>query len=282
MTFEITQFGLYKSIKLWVIEELKTAIITLSHRGYQTARRISDGMGGAVDIFAPTDLGIEDESVNEFSHGLLKLTAELFTRYKGLIFLLPAGAAVRAIAPHIRSKKTDPAVVLADNVGRFVVSLLSGHEGGANDLALDVANVLRTDAVVTTSTEAEKEIIVGVGCRKGVTGQAVVEAVLSALHDLGLEPRDVRLMATADIKADEKGLRDAARELNIPLKIVSSEEIRHCVKDYHKDKFVQEKVGMEGVCEPAALLAGRKTLLIAGKKRYPGVTVALARECFTW
>ncbi len=261
---------------------MKTAIITLSQKGYQTAKRISAGLASEADTFVPADLNIEEETTDPFHDGLLKLTEKLFERYRGLVFVLPAGAAVRAIAPHVKSKKTDPAVVVVDNVGRCVVSLLSGHEGGANQLALDVANVLHTDAVITTASEAEKEIIVGVGCRKGVAGDIVVDAVRSALGDLGLEPDDVRLMATADIKSGEKGLREAAEELGIPLRIISSEEIRHCIREFERDNFVKEKVGLEGVCEPAALLAGRKTVLLAGKKKYQGVTVAVARECFSW
>ncbi len=85
-----------------------------------------------------------------------------------------------------------------------------------------------------------------------------------------------------DIKAGEKGIHQAARELGIPLKVVSSEEIINTVKDFNRDPFVMDKVGLEGVCEPAALLAGRKTILIAAKKKYPWVTVAVAKECFTW
>lgn len=261
---------------------MKTAIITLSQRGHLTAKRIRAGMTPPADIFVPATLDIKEQDVCRFHHGLLEITGELFAEYQRFVFVLPAGAAVRAIAPHLKDKKTDPAVVVVDTVGRSVVSLLSAHEGRANELALNVANTLRTEAIITTSTEAEKEIIVGVGCRKGVTSQAVVHAVRSTLTDLGLTPEDVRLMATADIKAGEEGLHQAARELGIPLKIVSSEEIRQCIKDFSKDRFVEDKVGLAGVCEPAALLAGRKTLLVSGKKKYPGVTVAVARECFTW
>jgi cobalt-precorrin 5A hydrolase len=264
------------------MDESRLVIITLSQRGYETALRIKEGLSVGAEIFVSARLRIGGEGVNEFSGGLLALTGELFDRYRGLVFVLPAGAAVRAVAPHINSKKTDPAVVVVDNVGRYVVSLLSGHEGGANGLAQDIANALRTDAVITTAAEAEKEIIVGVGCRRGVSGGAVAEAVRSALSDLGLRPGDVRLMATVDLKADERGIHDASEEMGIPLKIVSSEEIRHCIKDYAESAFVQEKVDLGGVCEPAALLAGRKAILIAGKKRYSGVTVAVARECFTW
>ena len=59
---------------------------------------------------------------------------------------------VRAIGPHAASKYEDPAVVVVDDAGRFVISLLAGHEGGANDLAEQIAAETRGQAVVTTGT----------------------------------------------------------------------------------------------------------------------------------
>ena len=70
------------------------------------------------------------------------LTATLFPKVRGLIYVAPCGVVVRAVAPLLQSKLRDPAVVVADVGHRHVVSLLSGHEGGANDLAVHVANAL--------------------------------------------------------------------------------------------------------------------------------------------
>ncbi len=81
---------------------------------------------------------------------------------------MASGIVVRTIAPYIKNKYVDPAVVVVDDVGRFVVSLLSGHEGGANNLSHNVANALNTDAVITTGTEAKKDIILGIGCKRGI------------------------------------------------------------------------------------------------------------------
>jgi cobalt-precorrin 5A hydrolase len=71
-----------------------------------------------------------------------------------LVLFLATGAAVRLIAPHLSDKRTDPAVVAVDDAGRFAVSLLSGHRGGANDLARRVAGILGAQAVVTTASDA--------------------------------------------------------------------------------------------------------------------------------
>ena len=112
---------------------------------------------------------------------IVELTREVFPRFHGLVYIAPVGLVVRAVAPCLRHKTTDPGVVVVDVGGRWAVSLLGGHEGGANELAFAVANILGAEPVVTTSTEAAKDLIVGVGCRRGAEADAIVAAVEEAL-----------------------------------------------------------------------------------------------------
>lgn len=91
--------------------------------------------------------------------------------------MAPCGVVTRALAPHLRHKTTDPAVVVVDAVGRFAVSLLSGHEGGANDLTMAVSNIIEAEPVITTTTETLKTIVVGVGCRRGAESAKIIRAV---------------------------------------------------------------------------------------------------------
>lgn len=80
--------------------------------------------------------------------------AAVFDAYEGHIFIMAAGIVVRAIAPLIEDKTRDPAVVVVDDAGRFAVSLVAGHIGGANRLAAAVAEVLNATPVITTATDS--------------------------------------------------------------------------------------------------------------------------------
>ena len=210
------------------------------------------------------------------------LTASLFPVCRGLVYAAPCGVVVRALAPLIKSKYEDPAVVVIDAGGRWAVSLLSGHEGGANDLAIRVANLTGAEPVVTMTTEALKSVIVGIGCRHGTPAGRIVEAVHEALADAGIAMEEVHLLASAEIKADEAGLLAAAETLGVPIRFIAAEEIRASLREFSHSDFVAKKVNLPAVAEPAALLAGRRTRFICRKKTYNGITIALARENFSW
>ncbi len=79
--------------------------------------------------------------------------SEAWHKGRGLIFIMASGIVVRTIAPLIKDKKTDPAVVVLDEKGRFAISLLSGHLGGANEMARQIAGFLGGEAVITTSSD---------------------------------------------------------------------------------------------------------------------------------
>jgi cobalt-precorrin 5A hydrolase len=211
---------------------------------------------------------------------ILALTKTIFSKFEGLIYVMPTGVAVRSLACCLQHKTQDPAVVVVDVGGRYAISLLSGHEGGANDLALRVGNVLEAEPIITTTTEALKRLIVGIGCRRGAAKESIIVAVQTALEESALEINQVRYLASADIKADEEGLIQAAIILGIPLRFIASQEIGTTIKAFEHSPFVKAKVNLPGVAEASALLAGRRTQLILPKKIINGVTIAIARENF--
>lgn len=254
---------------------MKLAIITLSAEGARIATRLGRALPEADLHFHSAVKG--PAKAGRFA-AVVALSRKIFRRYDGLIYICPCGVVVRAIAPLIRHKLTDPAVVVLDVGARFAISLLSGHEGGANALALRAANILGSEPVVTTTTEAVKNLIVGVGCRRGASSGQIVAAIGAALRKVRARTQQVRLLASADIKANEPGLLEAAARLGLSLRFVTSDEIRTTPRRFRRSGFVASKVNLPAVAEPAALLAGRRTQLILPKTILYGVTVAIARE----
>ena len=257
---------------------MKTALVSLSAEGVQIIRKLASGFPGA-DLFVHKSVRPDMGALHFES--ILELTAVIFNQYKAIVYVAPTGVVVRAVAPHVKSKYTDPAIVVVDAMGRFAISLLSGHEGGANELAIRVANVIGAEPVVTTTTEALKSLIVGIGCRRGAKAEVIIEAVKEALSRIKADPGEVRLLASADIKANEEGLLEAAGRMGISLRLIPSNEIRETKKIFAHSELAQKRVGLPAVAEPAALLAGRHTRLILERIIWKSITVAIARENFT-
>lgn len=124
-----------------------TAILLISEQGLPVARTIA-AEAGNLPIHSAT--GIEGTvavpSVGAFA-------SDNFADKKTLIFVGAAGICVRAIAPCVRDKHTDPAVICVDSTGRYVIPILSGHVGGANEAARRLAALLGAEAVVTTQSD---------------------------------------------------------------------------------------------------------------------------------
>jgi len=258
---------------------MKMAFLTLSSQGGEIMKSLIPSFAGAQLFLHEAVAG--DYGGRRF-RSIAEVTREIFERYDSLIFAAPSGVVVRAISPLVKDKRTDPAVVVIDVGARFVISLLGGHERGANQLAIQISNILGAEPVVTTTTDALKPIIVGIGCRRGTEAAKILSAVNEALSLAGVELGQVRLLASAKVKAEEKGLALAAKELGVPIRFIPADEIRACAKDFSRSPFVEEKVKLPAVAEPAALLAGRRTKLILPKITCEGVTVAVARESFLW
>ncbi len=89
--------------------------------------------------------------------GTYSVAAAQFAQVEAIVFIGATGIAVRAIAPHLKGKFVDPAVLVIDERGRFVISLLSGHAGGANLLATDLAEAIGALAVITTATDVNEK-----------------------------------------------------------------------------------------------------------------------------
>ena len=119
---------------------MSRAYLVFTAKGEALAHRLAEALPGSVSRCGG-DMTLKD------------WTAEHFAQDEALIFVGAVGIAVRAIAPHCRSKAADPAVVVVDEGGSFAVPLLSGHLGGANALARALAKACGAVPVITTATD---------------------------------------------------------------------------------------------------------------------------------
>lgn len=334
----------------------RLAVYALTRQGLELARRIA-AMAPA-DLFAPKRLA--GEGVCGFERIADQVHAN-FHLHHAHVFVAAAGIVVRAIAPLLQSKSTDPAVVVCDQNGDNVISLLAGHLGGANDLARRLAAHLGGRAVITTATDTAgtpaidtlaaergcaiadpariaavnavlaeggtvtvhdpqndlglrgnaewrdffelaeqptaqvvvtleassahglvlhpRRLFAGVGCRRGVSRDEVLQALREALDAGGLAPAALAGLASVDLKADEEGLLEAAGHLGLPTYFFEPSVLDETPVP-NPSQRVRDRIGAGSVCEAASMLAARmknpKARLIVPKTVRGNVTVALA------
>lgn len=119
---------------------MKLAYLSFTEKGRQLAGQLAAALGGTAQRCGA-------------SCSLEAWTAAHFSQSDGLVYVGAAGIAVRAIAPYLKSKTTDPAVVVVDECARYAIPILSGHLGGANDLARAIGRVCGAIPVLTTATD---------------------------------------------------------------------------------------------------------------------------------
>jgi len=129
----------------------KYAVWAITPNGAILARKIKQGLKNT-DCHIPLHMKGYDDRCVRFENLKARVLSS-FSHYKGHIFIMATGIVVRIIAPLIRDKTKDPAVVVLDEKGNHCISLLSGHLGGANELARQVAQILGAVPVITTATD---------------------------------------------------------------------------------------------------------------------------------
>ena len=123
---------------------------------------------------------------------LSQWTGKMFAEKRAMIFVSATGIAVRAIAPWIRDKMTDPPVVTVDEGAQFVIPLLSGHVGGANELARHIADLLEAVPVITTATD--------------VNGKFAVDLFASAYHMTIIDRKEAKNISAAVLEGKQIGV----------------------------------------------------------------------------
>ena len=139
----ILEKGIAKKDIVIAKKNIRIAIISVTEKGKNTAEKIASELEN-VDVFFQ-------------KRGIKELTGVLFNKYECIIFVSACGIAVRCISPFLKSKFEDPAVLVVDDNGNNVISLLSGHIGGANEITLKISDVINANPVITTSTDTNKK-----------------------------------------------------------------------------------------------------------------------------
>lgn len=327
-------------------------IVSFTDKGAQTAARAASVLPDAhVERYARTvDPSLGGTSLSRFAQQAM-VDCDL------IVFVGAAGIAVRAAAPYLAGKAFDPAVVVIDEAGKFVIPILSGHLGGANKLAQRLADGLGAQAVITTATDGRnmfavdtwaKEhgcivldpenikhvsgallrgetvglrsafpvdgrlpahidlhagaesgfcigydtavrpfahtlhlvpriVHIGGGCRKDTPVEKIEAAVRAVLQGAGIPWQAVCAVSSIDVKKDEPGLLMFCEKHRLPLRVFTADELAAVEGDFTPSDFVRETVGVDNVCERAAVSSGGGRL-ICRKTVMDGVTVALAEE----
>lgn len=296
---------------------MRKAILTLTENGKILAEKISEKVGGQIFL-----KGKDFDNMKNF-------VAEIFTKFDAIIFICATGIAVRMISPHIVSKLSDPAIIVIDERGKNVISLLSGHIGGANNLTLKISKAINSNPVITTATDVEekfsadsfannfglipedknlikkinsailngeeifftagnfkmnlipKNLIAGIGCRRGTSEEKIFSAVYEACKIISQPVERIKIFASVDKKSDEIGLLNFVKNFGREIKFFGTEELKKKIDEYklEESEFVKKNIGAGNICEAAALCCVKSgKFALTKKKFFNEVTVALLWE----
>ncbi|MCW1967022.1 MAG: precorrin-4 C(11)-methyltransferase [Anaerolineae bacterium] len=345
-------------------------VIAITRRGSALALKLAAALGATASIpvrFAPQAPDTANPSIRLYTESALDEVRHYWGTHTQLILVMPTGIAVRAIAPMLGHKSTDPAVLCLDEQGASIIPLLGGHQAGANALAQQIAQFTHGQAIISTASDLQGKpaldllgqtqgwkiaaesaltyasacvvnddkvgvvidmahadgvaqaeaviatigkhdnllrlptldeldlddidagiiisdrilsdrhqhllrkcvlyrppsLVVGMGCQRDTAEQALSEALMQTLTAASIALDSVRAIATADLKADEVGLLALAKSLNLPLHIISSEQLRAINPTTHySPSAAQAKFGLPGVAEPCAVLVGGGELIL--------------------
>lgn len=214
----------------------------------------------------------------------------LFRSGHRLLFICSTGIVFRTLAPEIKDKHQDPAILVLDQQGKHVIPLLSGHEGGANEWARQLAQFIGATAVITSAETYTNPIYtLGIGCDRGCPIEEIEALVMQSFEALRskhphLSMSSIGSISSIDLKADEVGLLAFCSKASLELSVFPATTLRTVEEQLsYKSDIVFREVGCYGVAEAAALLSasaatGNSSELILTKQKSKRATCAIARS----
>ena len=314
--------------------------------------RIISVLSATLDLTLYAGEGVNCPNSQIYQGSLGDHLKNIWTQYRGFVFVLSCGAVVRLIAPLLEHKSIDPAVVVIDLTGQYVISLLGGHQGGGDQLARMIAIALGAQAILTgasnnmalpaidtlgkawgwvkgeghwnqvssaiargekievlqeagstlwqknlplghpfifnqtiQSSIAKARIYIspvlerfsdesaipvvqwyprvlwlGIGCSRNTSRELIQKSIEQTLERQHLSSAAIAALVSIDLKADEAGLVEVAKSLNIPF-LTYSAEVLSQVEVPNPSAIVESEVGTASVAEAAAILAGGDLLV---------------------
>lgn len=246
------------------------SIFSLTDQGALLAENLLALMPQAIHQHRPKQF--IDVAQKSFSHG------------NQCIFICAIGIVIRTLAPVIADKYQDPAVVVIDEAGKYVIPLLSGHEGGAGALAYNIAQAISAQCVSTSATDYSRPVYaLGMGCDRGCPVDMLVQLYQQVCNDLGPDI-SFEAFASIDLKTNEVGLLELAKQINLPLQTYTAKVLRKVEDQLSvKSGIVFKEVGCYGVAEAAALCAAsaftsNPAELLITKQKNARATISVARS----
>lgn len=169
---------------------MRIALFAYSRQGCRTARAVMT-LFLQDDVRAHTLERFREKNFDPIRRPAKHFYGELFSWADAFVFIGSCGIAVRGIAPHVLDKRTDPAVICIDELGHFVIPLLSGHIGGANEMALRIADYLSAIPVITTATDINKRFSVDAWAAKN--GFVIDDIYRAKMVSAAILERDIPL-----------------------------------------------------------------------------------------
>ena len=188
------------------------AVVAITRRGVETALKIKEALDNAglnSTVYAPKKYN--QNGVVPLDKKLADFIKDTYSTVDALVAVMATGIVIRAVAPLLESKLTDPAVVGVDATGKFVISLLSGHYGGANELSRTIAKGIGGTAVITTASD--------------VTGKQSVDELAKTLH-LSIQNPDSLVAVNSAIVNGDRLVLVLTGDAKIPVEAVSGYEIK--------------------------------------------------------
>lgn len=351
-------------------------IISFTENGMRLSKKIAESfLEQEITVFTKCSLQKEVgimPSIQFVEQRIGDWAKEQMKEKNSLLFIGACGIAVRAIAPCISDKLQDSPVLVMDEKGNYVIPILSGHMGGANELAIELAGKIGGVPVITTATDLNgmfavdlfakknslsivnregiakvsskvlagkeitisiepghfkkegkmpkgirivsyppeqkvdviittkevdcealirlkpKEYVIGMGCKRGKEPEKIEQFIQRSMEKIGISKNQIFAIASIERKKEEKGFLVWSQKEKIPFVTFSAEQLQEVKGMFQDSDFVKEQVGVDNVCERAALRAcelenqkkedAGSNRLVYGKCAEDGMTIAIAKR----